>query len=334
MKTTVWIIAFAFVFTACQKKPLTYAISVDATESVIGEVWQAQSDKSYTDLQITDSYYLFADKEADTVLYVYEQKDPTQISMYGLQGNGAGQFCSVEFVKSNTRYPSEKDDVWLVDDKRLLKQVHCQADSLYIIQSILLPSALDRSADYNFTKDEIFGVSTMGYLNSPYYFFNPDSGYYRVDPYGIPLKEYKENRYAYFTNLCVNEKDKVAVSALRFFNSVQFYNLQGEIERVVSIGDAPVMPRNDSGNSLDFENSTKCFIHIYGTEKQVYCLYDGSLELNQLSKIVIFNWNGDHVKTIQTDHMLKKMAVDPSDKYVLALASDGKNGQIVVKYDL
>lgn len=204
MKTTVWILVFAFVFTACQKKVLTDMISVDATESVTGDVWQVQSDKLYTDLQITDSYYLFANKEADTVLYVYEQKDPTQISMYGLQGNGAGQFRSVEFVKSNTRYPSVKEGVWIVDNKRLLKQVHCQADSLYTAQSILLPNALDRSVDYNFTKDEILGVSTIGYLNSPYYFFNPDSGYYRVDPYGTPLKEYKENRYAYFTNLCVN----------------------------------------------------------------------------------------------------------------------------------
>lgn len=334
MKTTIWIVAFMLVLISCQKQTVEYVLSNDANESLTGEVMQVESGRRYTDLQITDSYYLFADKEADTLLYVFEKENPEQACLYGLKGEEQGQFRSVEFVQSNGRYPSVEDGVWLVDDKRLLKQVECQVDRLATTQSILLPSALDRSSDYNFTKDEIFGVPTMGYINSPYYFFNPDSGYYRVDPYNLPMQAYRENRYAFFTNLCVNEKEKVAVSALRFFNSVQFYDLRGEVQRAVSFGEQPVQPQSNLGKTLDFENSRKCFIHICGSERYVYCLFDGSLDLNQPSKIVVFKWNGDHVRTIQTDHPLKKIAVDTADKYILALASDGEEGQMVVRYDL
>lgn len=334
MKTTVWMLIFVFVVSSCQKKALKYTIPEDITESLIGELWQAESGKSYTDLQITDSYYLFADKEADTLLYAFEKRDIQRPCLYGLKGNESEQFQSIEFVKSNTRYPFIKDAVWLVDNKRLLKQVQCLADSLTTAQSILLPGELDRSADYNFTKDEIFGVSTMGYVNSPYYFFNPDSGYYRVDPYNLPMQKYRENRFAYLTNLCVNEKNKVAVSALRFFNSVQFYDLHGGIKRIVSFGEAPVQPQNNSGKTLDFENSVKCFIDIYGTDNLVYCLFNGSLMFDQPSEIVVFKWNGDHVRTIQTDYALKKIAVDASDKYILALASNDKGEQLVLKYYL
>lgn len=334
MKKTAWLIALSLTLNACQEQVKKYTISKDADKCLKGEVLQTESGKSYTDLEIIDSYYLFADKEADTVLYAIDKKNLKKKYIYGLKGDKSGEFHSIEFVKSNTRYPVTKNAIWLIDDKRLLKQVECLVDSLSVLQSVQLSNGLDRSVDYNFTRNEIFGVSTMGYLNSPYYFFNPDSGYYRVDAHDTPQKKYKETRYAYLTNLCVNEKRKSVVSALRFFNSVQFYNLRGEIVRIVSFGKESVIPEKNSGNTLDFKNSIKCFINIYGTEKFVYCLYDGSSTFNQLSKIVIFKWNGDHVKTIQTDHILKKIAIDPSDKYLLALASDNVGEQIVVEYDL
>lgn len=334
MRTAVWIFGFIFLLVSCYKQDVTYVISSDSDENLTCEIWQAESGKSYTDLQITDSYYLFADGEADSLLYAFEKKDIQRTCLYGLKGSESEQFRSIEFVKSNTCYPSIKDAVWLVENKRLLKQIQCRADSLATTQSILLPGELDRSADYNFTKDEIFGVSTMGYVNSPYYFFNPDSGYYRVDPYNLSMQKYRENRFAYLTNLCVNEKNKVAVSALRFFNSVQFFDLHGGIKRAVSFGEAAIQPQNNSGKTLDFENSVKCFIDIYGTDNLVYCLFDGSLMFDQPSKIVVFKWNGDHVRTIQTDYALKKIAVDASDKYILALASNDKGEQLVLKYYL
>lgn len=334
MKSIVRFIILMTLFNACIEQAIKHTIPEDADKNLKGEIWQAASGKSYTDLQITDSHYLFADKEADTVLYALDKKNPQKGYIYGLKDNSPEEFHSIEFVKSNTRYPVIKDAVWLIDDKRLLKQIKCSVDSISILQSIQLPNALDRSYDYNFTKDEIFGVSTMGYLNSPYYFFNPDSGYYRVNAYNIPQKKYKRTRYAYMTNLCVNEKKETVVSALRFFNSVQFYNLRGEIKQIISFGEVPIAPQTYSADALDFDDSIKCFIHTYGTDKFVYCLYDGSLALNQLSKIVIFKWNGKHVKTIQADHILKKIAVDPSDTFLLALASDNEGEQIVVKYNL
>ena len=71
-----------------------------------------------------------------------------------------------------------------------------------------------------------------------------------------------------------------------------------------------------------------------GTPRYVYCLYSGSKNFSGKSKIVIFQWDGKHVRTWESDRSIRSIAVDEDDKYILAIVSKENGGQDVIRYEL
>ena len=87
-------------------------------------------------------------------------------------------------------------------------------------------------------------------------------------------------------------------------------------------------------NTIDMENSRKCFIYITGTKRHVYCLYDGTTDYTAQSKIVVLDWKGKHVKTYQADRCLKQIAVNEEETRIVALAANEDYGRDVVIYTI
>ena len=320
-------------FVSCKDQPLSYLVQGEE-EAIVGEVWKKADGVSlYTDLKITDSYYVFLDYRSDSILQVYTKDDPLKPVVYGIKDEKEKRFSSVEFTKSNTRYTSGNEDVWIVDDKKMLTQIRCRKDSLEVVQDIPLPENLGRSIEYNIGKEEIYGILSSGKKGNAYYLFRPDSGYYWVSAYKGP-KIYRKNDFAFSANLIVNEKANSTVCAYRFFNKVQFFDLKDNIVRDVMYGDERIEPKDIVVSTFNFTENRKCFIDICGTDQYVYCVYDGSYDYSQLSKIMIFKWDGTHIKTLQTDRKIKKIAIEKSDSYLMAIAADEHGGRDVVRYSL
>jgi hypothetical protein len=318
---------------SCKEKSLSYQIP-EKENHLMGEIWKNANDiPLYTDVEITDSYYVFTDYENESLLHVYDKNNPSAELTSAIHGRGATGLVSVEFVKSNTRYPSESDDVWIIDNKSKLKQVRCRKDSLMVIRNIALPTELNRSADYNITKDELYGVPGAGERNKAFYFFHPDSGYYWVDMYGMD-KKYTKNDFACYADLIVHEKRESVVCAYRFFNKIQFFDLRGNISKDIFYGKDRIEPKDNAVELSNFKENLKCFIDIYATDQYVFCVYDGSCDYTNLSKIMIFKWDGTHVKTLQTDRVIKSIAVDKLNAYILALTANEFKGRDIVRYKL
>ena len=138
---------------------------------------------------------------------------------------------------------------------------------------------------------------------------------------------------AYLPNLCVNERQNSVVAALRFFNQIDFYDLKGTYQRSFTYGKEPIVPllkKNDT--QVDVLGTTKCFIDIFGTDQYVYCLYDGSADFSNLSTLLVLSWDGQLKKRLNFDRSIKRIAVDPSDRFLVALALDESGALDVVKY--
>lgn len=316
---------------SCSDNSFSYTISEKANKEIKGELWKTvDSSFCYVDVLLTDSYYVFSDYENDTVLHVYDKNNPAFPVGYGLMGEKPENFVSVEFVKSNTRYPSGKDDVWIVDSKHSLKQVECKEGEVALKSNSYLPGNLTRSFNYNFTPEELYATPSRSSNNNAFFFFNPDSGYYWVDMYAALPKEFNNNPYAFLSEMIVNEKENVAVCAFRFFNKVHFFDLRGNIFKEFLVGEETIKPQR----TQNFLESYKCFIDIYGTSRYVYCVYDGSIDFSPQTKIMVFRWDGKHIKTLQTDRSIKKIAVDPQDKYFIAIATNEQGGRDVLRYSL
>ncbi|MDR1182249.1 MAG: hypothetical protein LBL13_09780 [Bacteroidales bacterium] len=319
---------------SCKEKSISYQIP-EEEDHIMGDMWKNATDiPLYTDVEITDSYYVFTDYENEGLLHVYGKNNPSAELAAAKHGRGATGLVSVEFVKSNTRYPSESDDVWIIDNKSRLKQVRCKKDSLMVVRDITLPVNLNRSIDYNITKDEFYGVPSVGERNKAFYFFHPDSGYYWVDMYGMDKKRYTKNNIACYANLLVHEKRESIVCAYRFFNKIQFFDLRGNISKDIFYGKDCIEPKDNTVEPANFKDNLKCFIDIYATDQYVFCVYDGSYDYTNLSKIIIFKWDGTHVKTWQTDRIIKSIAVDKSNSYLLALTANESKGRDIVRYKL
>lgn len=94
----------------------------------------------------------------------------------------------------------------------------------------------------------------------------------------------------------------------------------------------PLLKKNDT--QMDVLGTTKCFIDIFGTDQYVYCLYDGSADFSNLSTLLVLSWDGQLKKRLNFDRSIKRIAVDPSDRFLVALALDESGALDVVKYSI
>lgn len=87
-----------------------------------------------------------------------------------------------------------------------------------------------------------------------------------------------------------------------------------------------------SGKEIDVEASTKCFTHIYGTAPYIYCLYDGSTDFSNRSRLHIYTWEGKREATILLDRNIRTFAVDEGNNFILAVSRSPEDGQELVIY--
>lgn len=339
MKKAGYILSFLLLFCiACKKQPSTYTLPLHEAKPITGEVWKHGGAKAlYTDMYITEQYYTFCELGGDTILRIFDKKDPLRCMSFDIKNEEERLFYNLDFIKSNSRYESEKNDIWIVENKREIKQLRLQNDSLSTVNSLFLPIGLTQSTGYNLIKDEIYGVPTIGHSGKAFYFFQPDSGYYWVEMQGATKnvkKHYKQNHSAFLCNLSVNEKQNAIACAFLFFNKIQFTDLRGKLIRTVAIGEDNGIPLNNAVGSLDYDNSKKYMLDVCGSDKHVYCLFNGSKDFEQPPLIVVFKWDGTHVKTYQADRFLKKIAYDKTSKKLIALSSNDQGGRDVVYYSI
>lgn len=325
-------------FVACKEQPQSYTLPLEDCKTLIGEVWQeGDANALSTDLYVTDEYYIFLENNNPLMLKAYKKDNSVHYIGFNIDQDENRKTYSIDIVKSNTRYESEKNDIWIVENSKNLKNLRVQNNSFTLTQTISLHRDVIPSASYHFTKEEIYGVPLNGHAANAFYFFQPDSGYYWVKMYGATKNmqsHYKKNPYAFLSNLCVNEKENTIICGFLFINQIQFFDLRGNIIRSVKVGNINAAPVNDIEGSLDYKSSTKYILDVCSSDKYVYCIFNGSADFDSNSRILIFKWDGTHVMSYQADRKLKKIAFDKKNKQLVALTSNKKGGRDVVLYPI
>lgn len=328
----------ALLFLSCKERKEVYkdySVSGETIPLTQGKtIFTKDGDCYFYDLRVSDSFYLFLDKQSDTTLWIYRNKEVPELVPSVKRNFSREDLWKPVFTKE---VDPKKDTVFLVDNNLYLKRLVLNEANKNVALSTL--SLLNRnevySTDYNITKKEMYAVPIMRGRKNPFYFFNPDSGYYWVDAPAALSQNMPPNAVSYTNSICVNEDANTVVSAFRFTNCLSFYQLDGTLRTTVRFGNDLIIPQLSSNpKELDVKGSIKCFIHICGTPRYVYCLYAGSSDFSGKSRIVVFQWNGRHLKTWEVDRSLRSISVDKSDKYVVAIASNEDGGQDIVRYEL
>ena len=339
MKNILLLYSFLFIVCSCADKKIIKDYSITTKSKMLPdvEILFSKNDNYYLyDLKITDNFYLFLDERSDTVLRIYKQNNILHTHNSLCRNSEKDQLWMPLFTKEVHPEFKNTDYAFLVDNNMYYKNISLSTNNNKVEINVLklLKQKNMFSRDFNITTKETYAIPVSRSTKSPFYLFNPDSGYYWVDPSPSIEKVMPKDVLSYTNTICLNESQNTIVSAYRFTNYVSFYGLDGTLKTTVKFGETPIIPIvNPDRDEIDIRNTPKCFTYICGTPQYVYCLYDGSSDFTAPSKIVIFQWNRKHIATCQADRNLQAIAVDKNDKYILAIASN-YNGQDIIKYHL
>lgn len=321
---------------SCNQKGIIkdYTVEMKAKALPLGTILFTQDRNSYFyDLKITDSYYLFMDDKSDTVLRGYQPNEYLN-PVFSARRQFGKEGIWRPVLTREVHAGNDGDMVFVVDNDMYLRQLVLSGGDVEI-NTTTYSKPMIYSADYNLTTKELYASPINRSGMYPYYYFNPDSGYYWVDPSPELQGMLPKNEEFYINSLCVNEVKDAVVTAYRFTNHVSFYDLKGDLSITVRLGEEVIQPveRTDAGE-LNIERATKCFTSIYGTPEYVYCVYDGSSDFCAQSKIVVFTWDGCHRATYEADRNICALAVDKDNTFILAISSTPDRGQDILKYSL
>jgi hypothetical protein len=272
-------------------------------------------------LQLTDSFLLFLDYESDTVIQAYRKNDLSTLHQFGLRKD----YTNPKFTKSDT-CKQDNNSVMIIDNglyvKKLFVRPDRQGEALaFETAPLSRRHEILNSSSYNLTSTDIIAVPVSNNANKLFYFFS-SGNYDWVEPKPVLQEDISTIPNIYLNSLCVNEQRRTIVSAYRFLNLIQFYDLEGNLKTSVTIGDPVALPEIDyNRKEVDILHTVKYNIDIYATSNYIYCLYNGDSAYSVPSTILVFTWNGKHVKTLRFNRSLQKIAVDKSDTCLFAIAT-------------
>ena len=89
---------------------------------------------------------------------------------------------------------------------------------------------------------------------------------------------------------------------------------------------------------IPLETSDSCFIssikQVKMINNKIYINDNGDKDFSTDSKVFIFRWNGEHVKTVQLDRPIRKFTIDKSENYIIAISGNNTGGQDILRYIL
>jgi hypothetical protein len=300
-------------------------------------VLQGDSSRNYYDISMNGLFYVLLDYTNDTILQVYRATDQSCV-YYCLRGDSEDKLQNVSLVKNEILNEKNVPAFYLLKNEtnRIYKIQLDHNDRFIMSRSVLFSQypriALIPTSDCHITESGIYGVSVIPSQISSYYFFHPYSGYTFIKPYKNTIPVVYENPALYLSHICVNESKRRLYSASRFVNSIQYYNIETHsLKKVFSFGEKAVYPVVNN-SSINVYTSIKYFIKAYNTRKYAYFLYSGSWDFSTSSSIVIFDWNGKHITTLQLDSPITSFCVTDDNRSIYAINRNNMGKTDIIQY--
>lgn len=283
----------------------------------------------FYDLCADDSSLYCLDFYNDTILKTYPQTTVPAISRYATKGQGPDDiilpFFTREIASKGKNIRMTDVNAWslreIVDGSS--PRIHLNSTRLPIIPTM---------QDYAENDDYIYGTNID----------DPESLFFIYDKREQKLKSiyyYDENlvkdkypgSFLLTGNLLLHPERGICRS-MNNLNSLLFYDLQGNLRKEAVIGKERTWPEPDP-QFLDFPKANKYAISITGNQERIYVLYNGyPMEAKgEYSKILIFDWDGNFLKSVQTDRNLSKIATTPSENYLYAIADNEEGGTDIIR---
>lgn len=253
----------------------------------------------------------------DTVLKVYNNEIPPTLVGYTLRGEGPEELV---FPLFEATLPNmEKQNRVLDLSSWSLKEMVGDGGRIKAQKIKNLP-AIPAMRNYNETAEAIYGNETE-YKEGAFFRYDKKEKSLQnasecLKDEEIPSIYTSEERASLRSNqVVVNEQENVVCVALLYVNLLCWYDLDGNLKQRVLLGDDWVFPMRDN-KYLDFPNARKQIVSMSGTEKHLYCLYNGNIAEEEGSLILQFDWKGKLKEVLKPGVSLEKITVSPDGGYI------------------
>lgn len=331
MRTLMSILLLGVWLTSCQqeKQIERQVLSLDKTATILQgkSLFKADSNHYFYDIKSAWNYLAFLDDSCQTVLSVYAKDNIQQPVFTALRGRKKGELQKPHFRQEVT----EENGFLLVNDNSRYMKLYAENGD-WILQQEEDWFNVKNSFYFNRTEKELYAVPYAYEMPYPFYYYNPEEGYYWVDADSTVMQILSSHSDAYLCNLCVNEKEKVVAAAYRFTNAISFYDLEGNIQKHIRLGDIFFPITKDMG-VVDVENTPKCFLDIYGTEQYIYTVYSEESDTSLPTYLLLFTWDGSLARTWKFDRNIRSISVE-NDKYLYGIRTLPDGSQEVCEYIL
>lgn len=294
----------------------------------------------YYEIKIADSVVFLTTSRGESAIKAFSTKDYSLIDEFGYKGDGPEGVDFPMFIKNTSN--SGRVELYDINYKTLMKVDFNTERNAHTIIKEQMPDALWPSINVNKVTNGIYFANSLPPFNKGLFFkLNINTSEKEWIPFMPEYKTEEEDKTVIYRNIIlINEDKAIVVCVMKYFNRIFIFDFNGNLIKDFQIGKTAIEPIVEDLKLDKFsKDSDKFFLNIVGNETYFYCLYnrdriniDDRKGIN--SKIFVFDWNLNHVSTIQTEHMISAFDVDPNNKYLLALVFDEEEDTRVYKYDI
>lgn len=342
-KATLYLFLFCIIYSCSNKDDkdtLLLVIDVEETTSPKAQLVIEEDLGQYYNIKIIDSVVFLTTTRGESAIKAFSTKDFALINEFGYRGDGPEGVDYPMFVKN----ASNNKTVELYDiNYRALMNVDFNIErDVYTINKKRMPDALWPSVNVNRASDSIFFANGAISFNHGLYFkLNINSSEKEWIPYLPEYNTEEEDKTAIYRNdILANEEKSLVVCVMKHFNRIFIFDFDGKLVKEIQVGKKPIEPViEDLWMEKFSEDSDMFFLNVVGTNNYFYCLYNRDrINYNDRkgtnSKILMFDWDLNHVSTIQTQHQISVFDVDSDNKYLLAVVFDEEEDTRAYKYDI
>ncbi|WP_436417255.1 hypothetical protein KCV26_12670 [Petrimonas sulfuriphila] len=339
----IFLILFCFVFSCKDKKEmpshLIQIIDEKETELSTGKLVFEEDMQQFFDMHITDSLVFLTSQRNNSPVTVLSSKNFERVAELGDRGQGPESVDFPLFLKGL----SKKGDVELLDlNRRSLIYIGYNSEKKrYIIEKEMMPDSLWPSINLNKISDTLYFANSLVPFNKGLYFKwdKQTSTKEWIQYYPVTKRKYDEDvTHLYRNTILANKEKAIVVCALTYFNRIAIFDLNGNILKDIQIGKEFIEPVLENAELQKFSDGAELFfLNVVGSDNYFYCLWNRSeigldKDKRKNSKIFVFDWDLNHVSTIQADQPLVAFDVDPYDRYFLGLFSDDEADTSIYKF--
>ena len=290
-------------------------------------------------IALSDSILTVVDQNNEKMLYMFNVTSGKSLGGYVKRGQGPDEYYSI------SQLGKWKDGLFFYDvNKRVVAEIGFK-DSIQI------------KPKFNLGKDVHFSLAPLdndvfiasGFYQDGRFCILKDSGTKQEYFMDYPSRDEAEKKVtnqikfqAYSGNLVVHPSGNQFMFCTGMADMLSFYTYDNDkilLTKEINKTFPDYKYDNENKRFTGFSaHSDEVYLYACGTEKNVYLLYSGKSYAEAgdraflSSRIDVYNWKGEKVKTLMLDIPIKSMVVSEDDKTVYAISMNPEPQ--IVAFDL